>query len=104
MMAGYTYDLVLLHAQVKDVLRADQSFCIELEVWDRRRLGTGLDVEVSIWDGSQHFRGATPDEAVMALLRHYGEVEVLPEDLGLVAVPTGPPVVEYGGSPMDHEG
>ena len=86
---AYTFDLVKLHAQVRDMLPERTAFCIELEVWDRRRLGTGLDVEVRIWDGSQHFRGATPDEALMDLLQAYGETEVLPEDLGLVVVPEG---------------
>ena len=100
----WTYDLVKLHAQVKDVVAKDTAFCVRLDVWDHAHADGSLDVQVEIYDHSldQHFRGPAPDVA-LALLRARYEL-MQPADLGLVAVPTRPSVVEYGGSPMELEG
>ncbi|MDP3937584.1 MAG: hypothetical protein Q8R92_05545 [Deltaproteobacteria bacterium] len=90
-MAGFTYDLVKLHAQVKDILPPGTSFCVEIEVWDHAHADAGVSVECSIYDASSakgmHFKGPTPDVALALLRAHYEALDMQPADLGLVAVP-----------------
>jgi len=86
-MAGFTYDLVRLYAQVRDLIPGRTAFAVRIDVWDHVHADGRLSVEVDIYDHSlgRHFRGPTPD-VVLALLRaHYQPVQA--EDLGLIAVP-----------------
>ncbi len=85
-MAGYTFDLVKLHAQVKDLLPPKARFCIEFEIWDGG--ASGLSADVEIYHNGERFTGATPDEALAKLRHAYQTQPALEEaDLGLVAVP-----------------
>jgi len=85
-MAGYTYDLVKLHAQVKDLLPPKARFSITFELWDGGALG--LQAEVRLYHDGNHYVGDTPDQAFAEMRREVqGRPELLPEDLGLVAVP-----------------
>ena len=83
---AYTYDLVKLHAQVKDLLPPKARFAITLEIWDGGALG--LEAEVRLYYDGNHYVGDTPDQAFAEMRREVqGRPELLPEDLGLVAVP-----------------
>ena len=62
---AYTYDLVKLHAQVRDMLPPRARFCITFEIWDGGALG--LEAEVRLYHDGNHYVGDTPDQALDAL-------------------------------------
>ena len=85
---AYTYDLVKLHAQVRDLLPPKARFAITLQVWDGGALG--LEAEVRLYHDGNHYVGDMPDQALAKMRREVrGRPELQPEDLGLVVMPEG---------------
>jgi len=62
-------NLQWLHNEVARVVDPGESFAIRLDIWDHRH--GGVEVEVSIWDGHQHFAGPTPEAALAKLREDY---------------------------------
>lgn len=58
-----------LYAQIGALV--DESYCIEMKIWNYRHKNSTPEIEYSIWDGHEHYRAATPEAALSLLVAAY---------------------------------
>ncbi len=66
-MNNTVVDLKGLHDAVAQVLAADQSFSLDVEVWNHRHEDGEVTVTVQIWDGMKHFEAPSAADALEQL-------------------------------------
>ncbi len=86
--SGAVMDLKALVQAVKAVMSArpgNQSFSVNIEAWCHERPscdgGYVTRVEVSIWDGGEHYRGPTPEVALQFFLAKRGRPQEIPSEV-----------------------